>query len=282
MAKGGGSFKNNVGMDEENALRFESIVVNYRDRRLFSFGRNNSVQAVQGVSMTLERGTIAGIVGENGSGKSSLLKALCRFIPIQGGRIFIEAVDVTELAGKDFFPYRRKVQMIPQDFCDIFNPKMTVKKILAEPLDVHFPDLNAEEKEARILELLKSVELDDTLIGRLPSQLSGGQRQRISIARALAVNPSILICDEILSACDLYTQKQILLLLQELNRTKNLTILFVSHNMAAMAYLCHSIVVMRQGKFIAVGNLDRFFSAEDSYIQSLVDAVSCIKMAKRH
>jgi ABC-type glutathione transport system ATPase component len=268
-------------MDEEKVLEFKSLVVNYRNRRLFPLVRNDSVQAVKGVSMTLERGTIAGIVGESGSGKSSLLKAICKFVPIQDGRIFVEAVDVTELSGKDFFPYRRKVQMIPQDFCDVFNPKMTVKKILAEPLEIHFPNLSSEEKEMHILESLKSVELDDTLIGRLPSQLSGGQRQRISIARALVVNPSILICDEIVSACDLYTQKQILLLLRELNRTKNLTVLFVSHNIAAIVYLCHSIAVMHQGRFLRIGSLEGLFAARDSYMQSLAEAVPRIKITKK-
>ncbi|MDR2812690.1 MAG: dipeptide/oligopeptide/nickel ABC transporter ATP-binding protein [Puniceicoccales bacterium] len=269
-------------MNEASALRFESLVVDYKNRRLFSWGRGDAVRAVDKVSMTLERGKIMGIIGQSGSGKSSLLKALCKFIPIQEGRIFIEEIDVTKLSSKEFFPYRKKIQMIPQDFCDIFNPKMTVEKILAEPLKVHFPDLSSQERAMRILELLKSVELDHTLIERLPSQLSGGQRQRISIARALAVNPKILICDEIVSACDLYTQKQILLLLQKLNRTKNLTMLFVSHNIAVVAYLCHDIAVMRQGRILEVGPPERLcWGFSNGYTQSLVDAIPPLKRAKK-
>ncbi|MDR1906891.1 MAG: dipeptide/oligopeptide/nickel ABC transporter ATP-binding protein [Puniceicoccales bacterium] len=232
--------------------------------------------------MSLKQGKIMGIVGESGSGKSSLLKAICKFIPIQKGRIFIDGVDVAKFSNKEFFPHRKKIQMIPQDFCDIFNPKMTVKKILTEPLEVHFPDLSPKEKEVRILELLELVELDDSLIGRLPSQLSGGQRQRISIARALAVNPKILICDEIVSSCDLYTQKQVLLLLQKLNRIKNLTILFVSHNIVAVMQLCHSIMVMYRGNFLESGNPEKLcMSPNNVYTQSLIDAVPRIKMIKK-
>ncbi|MDR1366691.1 MAG: dipeptide/oligopeptide/nickel ABC transporter ATP-binding protein [Puniceicoccales bacterium] len=268
-------------MDKENALRLESLVVHYKNRRVFSLGRNGTVRAVNGVSMSLERGEIMGVVGESGSGKSSLLKALCKFIPIQGGRIFIEEVDITEFSDREFFPYRRKIQMIPQDFFDIFNPKMTVKEILMEPLEIHFGEVSSQEKEARILELLKLVELDDTLIERLPSQLSGGQRQRISIARALAVNPSILICDEIVSACDLYAQKQILNLLTTLNREKNIAMLFVSHNIAVVAHLCHNIIVMHQGQFLEFGSLDMLRGSGNAYVQSLMDAVPQLKMAKK-
>ncbi|MDR0418284.1 MAG: dipeptide/oligopeptide/nickel ABC transporter ATP-binding protein [Puniceicoccales bacterium] len=268
-------------MNKGNVLRFESLVVHYKNRRIFSLRRSGGIRAVDEVSMSLEQGKIMGIVGESGSGKSSLLKALCKFIPIQGGRIFIEEVDITEFSDRKFFPYRRKVQMIPQDFFDIFDPKMTVKEILAEPLEIHFGELSSQEKEARILELLELVELDDTLIERLPSQLSGGQRQRISIARALAVNPMILICDEIVSACDLYAQKQILKLLTTLNREKNIAMLFVSHNIAVIAHLCHDIIVMHRGKFLEIGSLEMLRGSSNSYVQSLMDAVPHLKMAKK-
>ncbi|MDR0740401.1 MAG: dipeptide/oligopeptide/nickel ABC transporter ATP-binding protein [Puniceicoccales bacterium] len=276
-----GKLVKSISMDEESALKFESLVINYRDRRLFSLGRGGIVRAVNGVSMSLNRGTIMGIVGESGSGKSSLLKALCKFIPVKSGHIFIEGIDVTKLSERKFFPYRRKIQMIPQDFCDIFNPKMTIKEILLEPLKIHFPCLSSKEKETRILELLESVELGGDLVGRFPSQLSGGQRQRISIARALAVNPQILICDEIVSACDLHTQKQILLLLQKLNQTKNLTMLFVSHNIAVVAYLCHNIIVMRQGRFLELCSSENLGISNNGYMQTLIDAVPCLKMAKK-
>jgi ABC-type glutathione transport system ATPase component len=268
-------------MDEESALRFKSLIIDYRDRRLFSLGRGGVIRAVNGVSMSLKRGTIMGIVGESGSGKSSLLKALCKFIPVKSGHIFIEGIDVTRFSDREFFPYRRKMQMIPQDFCDIFNPKMTVKEILLEPLRIHFSHLSFKEKETRILELLESVELSSNLVERLPSQLSGGQRQRISIARALAVNPQILICDEIVSACDLHTQKQILLLLQKLNQTKNLTMLFVSHNIAVVAYLCHNIAVMRQGQFLELCSSENLGISNNSYMQTLINAAPCLKMAEK-
>jgi peptide/nickel transport system ATP-binding protein len=126
------------------------------------------------------------------------------------------------------------------------------------------------------------VELNGALIGRLPSQLSGGQRQRISIARALAVNPKILICDEIVSACDLHTQKQILLLLRKLNQTKHLTMLFVSHNIALVSCLCHDIAVMRQGKILELGPSERLCKVStNSYMQSLIDAIPRLKMVEK-
>ncbi|MDR1591147.1 MAG: dipeptide/oligopeptide/nickel ABC transporter ATP-binding protein [Puniceicoccales bacterium] len=263
----------------ENALRLESLVVDYKNRRLFPRKRGGVVRAVDGVSMALKWGKIMGIVGESGSGKSSLLRAICKFAPVESGRVFIENVNVTNFSEKEFFPYRKKIQMIPQDFCDTFNPKMTVEKILEEPLEIHFPDLNSKEKKMRVLELLESVELDEVLIGRFPSQLSGGQRQRISIARALAVNPKILICDEIVSACDLYTQKQILLLLRKLNQIKRLTMLFVSHNIAVVSYLCHDIAIMCQGKILELGPSEKLCGvSSNSYMRSLIDAIPRLKM----
>ncbi|MDR3317763.1 MAG: dipeptide/oligopeptide/nickel ABC transporter ATP-binding protein [Puniceicoccales bacterium] len=264
-------------MKEKNVLQIDSLVIDYSNKH-FGLFRRNHTRAVNGISFSLHKGEILGVLGESGSGKSSLLKAICRFIPIQKGRIFIDEIDVTSFSNKKFFPYRKKIQLIPQDFCDIFNPKMTVKRILTEPLDVHFPYLTSRKKETRIIELLESVELDRSLLERFPSQLSGGQRQRLSIARGLAVEPELLMCDEIISASDLYTQKQILLLLQNLNRKKNIAILFVSHNIAVVSHLCHNIIVMRKGKVLDSGTPYEICKTPKSlYVQLLLDSVPKIK-----
>jgi ABC-type glutathione transport system ATPase component len=266
-------------MTAEKVLRLESLVVEYERQRLLSFGKRSVVRAVNDVSFSLDRGEILGILGESGSGKSTLLKAINRFIPIRSGRIFIDEVDITALSRKEYFPYRKKIQLIPQNFCEIFNPKMTVGEILAEPLEVHFPQLTAQEQALRIENLLQSVELDLSLLERFPMQLSGGQRQRLSIARALAVEPEILICDEIVSACDLYTQKQILSLLSELNRKRNVAILFISHNIAVLSHFCHRIVVIHKGRVIEIDTPEMICKFPNNpYVKQLIDAVPHIKL----
>jgi peptide/nickel transport system ATP-binding protein len=158
---------------------------------------------------------------------------------------------------------------------------MSVAHILAEPLNIYFPPLSSKEKNVRIVELLESVGLGDSLLGRLPSQLSGGQRQRLSIARGLAVNPEVLICDEIVSACDLYTQRQILSLLLSLNREKNIAILFVSHNIATVARLCHELIVMHKGRILELGTPHGVCTdPKHLYTQLLIDAIPTIEKEK--
>jgi ABC-type oligopeptide transport system ATPase subunit len=223
----------------------------------------------------MAQGSTLGIVGESGGGKSTLLKAICRFVPIKSGRIFIDDVAVSSLSPKAFFPYRKKIQMIPQDFYDIFNPKMSVEEILREPLEIHFRNLTEKEKNMQIGTLLTSVELDYSLRQRLPAELSGGQRQRLSIARGLAVNPELLICDEIISACDLFSQKQILSLLTRLNKKKKIAMLFISHNIAAVANFCREIIVMYHGEFVEYGTAEEICTApRHPYTQLLIDVVS--------
>ncbi|MDR1434816.1 MAG: ATP-binding cassette domain-containing protein [Puniceicoccales bacterium] len=266
---------------EENILQLRSVVISYPQRSWFFKRKKNATCAVEGISFFLPRGRILGIVGESGSGKSTLLKAIVKFIPIQKGNMIIDDSDVTFISQKEFFPYRRKIQIIPQDFCDTFNPKMSVAEILAEPLDIHFPRLSAKEKNARIVELLESVGLEDALLRRLPSELSGGQRQRLSIARGLAVNPEILICDEIVNACDLYTQKQILSLLTALSREKNIAILFVSHNIAVVAHFCHEILIVRHGRILETGTPYGVCSnPRHPYTQLLIDSIPQIEGEK--
>ncbi|MDR0590887.1 MAG: ATP-binding cassette domain-containing protein [Puniceicoccales bacterium] len=260
-------------IEEEHVLSLDSLVVEYRPRRWFP-ARKSPVKAVNGVSFSLQKGSILGIVGESGGGKSTVLRAICKFIPVKRGHIFIGGVDVTPLSPKQFFPFRKKIQIIPQDFCDTFDPRMSVGKILAEPLAIHFPLLAAREKRARIIDLLESVEMDVSLLDRLPTELSGGQRQRLSIARGLAVNPEVLLCDEIVSGCDLFVQKQILALLTALNREKKIAILFVSHNIAVVAHFCHDIIVMREGIVVESGSSAEICtSPKHTYTRLLIDSV---------
>ncbi|MDR2200859.1 MAG: ATP-binding cassette domain-containing protein [Puniceicoccales bacterium] len=261
-------------VEAENILKLDSLVVDYIHRRRAPWWKRRTLVAVNGVSLSLAKGEALGIVGESGGGKSTLLKAICKFVPIRSGHIFIDGVDVTHFSQKEFSPFRKKIQMIPQDFCSTLDPRMSVEKILAEPLDIHFPHLTAREKFLRIGELLDSVEMDDSLLHRLPRELSGGQRQRLSIARGLAVNPELLMCDEIISACDLFSQKQILSLLTSLNRKKQIALLFVSHNIAAVSHICRDIIVMRDGKLLEWGTASEICTAsKHPYTKLLVNAI---------
>ena len=258
---------------DQPVLKVENLRVCYRRRNGLRFWAPQTICAVDGVSFTLDRGKILGIVGESGSGKSSLIKAIGHFVPVASGSVFIDGDEVTNLRGRQYAPYCRRLQIIPQDFSDTLDPKMSVEEILAEPLLLYF-QLTPKEQKQRIRELLNAVELDETLLDRYPSQLSGGQRQRISIARGLAVDPEVLICDEIVSACDLFAQKQILNLLSDLSRKRNLSVLFIAHNIAVVAHLCHEIIVMRRGRFLEFGTKKEICCRpEHPYTRLLIDSV---------
>lgn len=256
----------------ETLLEVQSLVIEYERRSLWPWSKRR-VRAVNGVSFQLERGGILGIVGESGSGKSTLMKAIGHVIVPVKGKIIFDGQELSRFNSRQFFPYRRRIQVIPQDFFEVFDPLMTVRAILEEPLKIHFKGIT-HERDKKIRELLSAVELDCTLLERLPSQLSGGQRQRLSIARGLAVGPELLICDEITSACDVFSQKQVITLLQKLNQERNVAILLISHNIAVVAHFCPQCIVMHDGKIVEQGSTrDLCCHPQHPYTQLLLDAV---------
>ncbi|HCJ12508.1 MAG: hypothetical protein A2Y14_04505 [Verrucomicrobia bacterium GWF2_51_19] len=207
------------------------------------------IKAVDDVSFEVAKGKTVGLVGESGSGKTTLARSIIRLAPLTAGRIFYENIELNTLSKKNFFPFRKKIQMVFQDPFNSLNPRMTIDGIIGEPLDIHF-SLSRTGRAKRIAGLLDLVQLPKNSIHRYPHEFSGGQRQRIGIARALAVEPEILLCDEPVSALDVSIQAQIINLLKDLQAELNLTYLFIAHDMAVIEHVSDTVVVLNRGKVV--------------------------------
>ena len=254
-------------------LEINKIKVEYPTKRDF-FGRVKEYHiAVKDLNLTLKKGEILGIVGESGSGKSSLAKALLRLIDPVMGEIKLFDADWLDLQGRELRLERKRMQLIFQDPFASLNPKMKIGEAILEPMLEHkiYPPAEAYQKT---LELLQKVGLQVGDFNKYPSQFSGGQRQRISIARALALNPEVLVCDESVSALDVTVQAQVLQLLLDIQRERDLSIIFISHDMAVVYNICDRIVVMKSGEIVEEGDVEHiFFNAAHPYTQNLLDAV---------
>jgi oligopeptide transport system ATP-binding protein len=232
------------------------------------------IRAVDGISFEIAPGASVGLVGESGSGKSTTGKAIIRLVEATAGTILYQDTPIGHLGRKDFMPYRKKIQMIFQDPYNSLNPRMTVASILAEPLEIHFPSLSASQRRERASSLLALVGLESSHLDRYPHEFSGGQRQRIGIARALAVEPELLICDEPVSALDVSVQAQIVNLLQDLQQKLNLTYLFISHDLAVVEHFCSHLLVLQNGKLVETGDTkDVLQNPQNPYTQRLLAAV---------
>ena len=210
------------------------------------------VRAVNGVGFTLSSGESLGLVGESGCGKSTLGRALLRLEPIRGGRVVFAGVELGALRGRQLKAFRGQAQMIFQDPYGALNPRLSVGGMLEEVLATHCRCRRAE-RAGRVAELLRAVGMDPRYIRRYPHELSGGQRQRLGLARALAVQPKLIIADEPVSALDVSVQAQILNLLQDLQRDLHLALLFIAHDLATVRYLCHRVLVMYLGRIVESG-----------------------------
>ncbi len=204
---------------------------------------------VRGVSFSVETGCNLAIVGESGSGKSTIAKALVKLIPVREGSILLDGKEVAPLSGAAFAPYRKVIQLVFQDPWQALNPRLSAEQLLTEPLEIHF-SLDKGQRNHRIRELLESVHLPENILSRLPSELSGGQRQRILIARALAVDPQILVCDEPVSALDVSIQARLLELLMEIRKQRNLTMIFISHDLAVVQKMADHVLVLQGGTVV--------------------------------
>jgi len=230
------------------------------------------VKAVDGISFTIERGKTFGLVGESGCGKSTVARLLLRLLDATAGSVRFEGKDVFAAPRDEMRRLRRHMQMIFQDPFSSLNPRMTVGAIIREPLRVH--GVPAATHQKRVDELLELVGLRSEHAGRHPHEFSGGQRQRIGIARALAVNPSFIVCDEAVSALDVSIQSQILNLLKDLQREFNLTYLFISHNLSVVKYISHTVGVMYLGRLVECADkADLFNSPNHPYTRALLSAV---------
>ncbi|WPO43675.1 ABC transporter ATP-binding protein [Tardiphaga sp. 42S5] len=237
------------------------------------------VKAVDGVSLKVRQGETLGVVGESGSGKTTLGLALLRLISSQGPIVFLSK-DIQGLQFKDMRPIRRDMQIVFQDPFGALSPRMSVGDIVAEGLSVHQPSLSAEDREARVVKALQDVGLDPKTRFRYPHEFSGGQRQRISIARAAVLEPSFVVLDEPTSALDMLFQAQMVDLLRELQRKRDLTYLFISHDLRVVASLASHLIVMRHGKVVEEGPAaDLFKNPKSDYTRALFAAAFRIETA---
>jgi oligopeptide transport system ATP-binding protein len=231
------------------------------------------VHAVDGVSLAVKKGEAFGLVGESGCGKTTLAQTVIRLYRPDSGRIMFEGTDIAQLSPGQLRPLRRRLQMIFQDPYASLDPRLTVGAIIGEPLEI-FGIGSRSERQDRVRGLLRTVGLHDYMINRYPHEFSGGQRQRIGIARALALHPDLVICDEPVSALDVSIQAQVLNLLRDLQADMGLTYLFIAHNLAVVAYVCDRIGVMYLGKLVEVGDTDTITNRpRHPYTQALRSAV---------
>lgn len=215
--------------------------------------QTGEIKAVDGVSFRIKPGNIVGLVGESGSGKTTIGRALVKLMPATSGEALWKGRDILPLSEKEFRPLRRGIQYIFQDPYGSLNPRMTVGAIIGEALEIHFGKLSAAQRKDRVASLLQRVGMDPSMMARHPHQFSGGQRQRIGIARALAVEPELLICDEPVSALDVSVQAQIVNLLADLREELGLAMLFIAHDLAVVEHLSDDVLVLHRGKIVESG-----------------------------
>lgn len=255
----------------DDVLQIKDLRKVYKLRQ--GLGKTSDFAAVDGVSFNVKRGTTTAIVGESGSGKSTVAKMVLQLESPTDGQILFDGVDTAGLKGKELFKFRRRVQPIFQDPYGSLDPMYNIYRTIEEPLRVHKIG-NAASREKKVRELLDQVALPQTTMQRYPNELSGGQRQRIAIARALALDPEVIICDEAVSALDVLVQAQVLNLLAELQDNLGLTYLFITHDLAVVRQIADHVCVMEKGKLVETGSTDDVFdNPQQAYTQALLDAI---------
>ncbi len=256
-----------VQLGAKPIVRVENVV------KHFPAGLGASVKAVDGVSFEVMEGETLGLVGESGCGKSTLARLVTQLLPVTSGKIFIDDVEVTRLRGEKLRQERRQMQMIFQDPFASLDPRMTIGDIIAEPL-VNFRVMRGRALNDRVQDLLKTVGLNPNFNNRYPHEFSGGQRQRIGIARALALNPKLVVCDEAISALDVSIQAQIVNLLEDLQRQFKLTYLFIAHDLSVVRHISDRVMVMYLGKIVEIADsVQTYSNPKHPYTKALLSAI---------
>lgn len=260
-----------------NLLEVKDLKVHFPVKRGLLSRVNARVKAVDGVSFFIEPGETVGLVGESGCGKSTLGRAIVKLVKPTEGSVVFENRDIAHLTGSALRQVRRGLQMIFQDPIGSLDPRMTVEEAVGEAIDIHKLADDSSTRRQRIRELLKAVGLNEAYAERYPHEFSGGQRQRIGIARALAVEPRLIVCDEPVSALDVSVQAQIINLLQDLQQQRNLAYLFIAHDLAVVKHISRRVIVMYLGKIVEMGTARNVVDEpKHPYTQALISAVPVV------
>jgi len=260
-------------------LSVEKLRVEFPGRRN-GLSKASPFVAVRDASLSLSRGETLGIVGESGSGKTTLGRAVLRLIEPASGRVLFEGQDLAHASGRALRSARARMQMIFQAPAASLNPRMRIASVITEPLEIHGIGASRSDRRKRAADLLDRCGMPADSLNRFPHEFSGGQRQRIAIARALALNPALIVCDEPTSALDVSVQAQIINLLQDLQRDLGLAYLFISHDMAVVSHICQRIAVMKVGRIVETGEVDQIIRRPGHpYTRSLLSAVPRMQRA---
>lgn len=251
-----------------------SPLLSVRNIKKSFYHKDQLIKAVDGVSLDVFQDRTLGLVGESGSGKSTLAKIILRLEKPDEGEVFFQGVDLLKLSRKEMMDVRMELQMIFQDPYGSLNPRMTAQEVIMEPLEIFMKKLSSNEKRQRVLNLMELVGLDPNFSQRLPHEFSGGQRQRIAIARALALHPRLIICDEPIAALDVSIQSQIINLLKRLKSELGLNYLFISHDLAMVKYLCDDLAVMHFGQIVEQGDSESIYeNPKHIYTRTLLNSI---------
>ena len=264
----------------ENPKSRNPVLLETKDLRKYFTGKKGLfnrnppvVKAVDDINLTIRRGETLGLVGESGCGKSTLGRTILKLIPMTSGQVLYEGRDIAACDKKQMWEMRKKMQIIFQDPYSSLNPRMTVFDLVSAPLQVYGIGTREEQKEM-VISILNDVGLDKQYLNRFPHEFSGGQRQRIGIARALILNPEFVVCDEAVSALDVSVRAQVLNLMQKMQKKKNLTYLFISHDLSVVRHVSDRVAVMYLGSVVEVGKKQELYaSPKHPYTQALLSAI---------